>query len=82
MAKRASPQNQEFPEPQTENNGIELDPLVEAMLGHLPAPGDTWPKDERELWMQILGLIFQLIYPEQDTSDQQPEPSQPGTERL
>lgn len=38
------------------------DPLIEALLHHLPAPGDPFP--DKDLWMQILGLALQLIYPE------------------
>lgn len=79
MPKRESPRSQDFREPEAaegNGNGQELDALVDAMLGHLPAPGDTWPKQDRELWMQILGLIFQLIYPE---DEQEPQPTnQPG----
>lgn len=46
------------------NNGLELDPLIDALLEHLPAPGDHWPKEDRTLWLQILDLSFKLIYSE------------------
>lgn len=46
-------------------NGMQLDPVIEAMLEHLPAPGDYWSKEQRKLWMQMLELAFELIYEEQ-----------------
>ena len=55
-------------------NGMQLDPVIEAMLEHLPAPGDYWSKEQRKLWMQMLELAFELIYeehpPEQPNGDQ------------
>lgn len=60
------------------NNGMELDPLIDALLEHLPAPGEHWPKEQRQLWLQILELSFQLIYeenPPPSTGDPADEPS-------
>ena len=51
---------------------MELDPLIDALLEHLPAPGDHWPKDERALWLQILDLAFKLIYAEHGPENDQP----------
>lgn len=55
-----------------EANGPELDPLIDALLAHLPASGDYFPPDDRALWLQILELALKLIYtdkPPQDGSD-------------
>jgi hypothetical protein len=60
VAKKAAATN--FPD--NNANGMELDPLIDALLEHLPAPGDHWPKDQQDLWMQILALAFRLIYSE------------------
>lgn len=57
---------------------MELDPLIDALLEHLPAPGDHWPKDERALWLQILDLSFKLIYSEHPRGEQQDEPNEPS----
>ena len=55
------------------SNGLELDPLLDALLQHLPAPGDVFPPEDRKLWLQILELCLRLIYLEQheDTGEQQ-----------
>ena len=44
------------------DNGKELDPLIEAMLQHLPEPGEQFPT--RSLWLQVMTLVLQLAYPE------------------
>jgi hypothetical protein len=44
------------------NNGMALDPLIDALLEHLPAPGDYFAKDERKRWLQILEMSLDLIY--------------------
>ena len=49
-----------------ESNNSTIDPLIEALLGHLPASGDAFP--DRKLWLQILDLSLQLIYPPEDAS--------------
>lgn len=46
------------------NNSMELDPLINALLEHLPAPGDYFSPEDRKLWLQILELSFKLIYDE------------------
>jgi hypothetical protein len=53
-------------------NGMELDPLIEALLEHLPAPGDFWPMEDRKLWLQILELSLKLIYSEQPQTEPEP----------
>jgi hypothetical protein len=47
------------------NNGLALDPIVDALLEHLPAPGDYWSKDDRALWLRMIELSFELIYEEE-----------------
>ena len=42
-----------------------LDPIIDALLEHLPPPGDFWPKENRKLWLQMLELSFDLIYDDQ-----------------
>ena len=53
-------------------NGMELDPLIEALLEHLPAPGDYFSQDDRKLWLQILELSLKLIYSEQPQTEPEP----------
>jgi hypothetical protein len=43
-------------------NGTALDPIIDALLEHLPAPGDYFSKDERKKWLQMIELTFDLIY--------------------
>ena len=43
-------------------NGAALDPIIDALLEHLPAPGDYWSKDDRALWLRMIELSFELIY--------------------
>lgn len=53
-------------------NGQALDPIIEALLEHLPAPGDYFSKDERKKWLQMIELAFDLIYddtPAEETGD-------------
>lgn len=47
------------------SNGVELDPLIDALLEHLPPPGDYFSPEDRKLWLQILELAFKLIYLDQ-----------------
>ena len=61
-------------------NGAALDPIIEALLEHLPAPGDYWPKDDRKRWLAMIELSFDLIYddePQVGTG----EPNEPATMR-
>lgn len=48
-------------EPQ-ESNGPALDPIIDALLDHLPAPGDYYAKEDRKKWLQLMELSFDLIY--------------------
>jgi hypothetical protein len=66
-------------EPPNNGNNLELDPLIDALLEHLPAPGDHWPKENRTLWLQILDLSFKLIYSEHPLEGTG-EPNEPGYE--
>jgi hypothetical protein len=48
-----------------EDNGMVLDPLIDALLEHLPAPGDYFAKDERKRWLMVLETVFEMIYEDQ-----------------
>jgi hypothetical protein len=50
------------------DNDMELDPIISALLEHLPPPGDYFSKEDRKLWLQIVELSFDLIY------DNEPQP--------
>ena len=52
-----------------------LDPIIEALLSHLPASGEVFAPDVRELWLKIFTLSLQLIY-----LDKEPEGGQPETD--
>lgn len=57
-------------------NGGQLDPIIDAMLEHLPAPGDYWSKDDRALWLRMIELAFELVYDDTEQShDATDEPS-------
>jgi hypothetical protein len=72
------PKSQSQAELDAANNGsgMELDPLIEALLGHLPPPGDVFAAEDRKLWLQILELSLKLIYDEEHP-DQPDQPEQP-----
>jgi hypothetical protein len=55
-----------------EDNGKELDPLIDALLEHLPAPGDYWAIEDRQQWLMVLEQSFKLIYFDQP----QPSPTE------
>jgi hypothetical protein len=44
------------------SNGGQLDPIIDALLEHLPAPGDYWAKDDRKRWLAMIELSFDMIY--------------------
>ena len=39
-----------------------LDPVIAALLDHLPAPGDDFPDSDRALWIAAIEAAFNLIY--------------------
>jgi hypothetical protein len=53
---------------------MELDPIINALLEHLPPPGDYFSPDDRKRWLQIMELSFDMIY----DSEPQPEATEPG----
>ena len=57
-------------------NGMALDPIIDALLEHLPAPGDYWPVADRKKWLQLIELAFDIVYDEQphETGDAEPSP--------
>ena len=72
MKKPKSQSSQAFDEQEGNSQGQELDPVIDALLEHLPAPGDSFP--QRQLWLQILELVLKLVYPEEQP--EQPEGGQ------
>lgn len=46
-------------------NGAALDPIIDALLEHLPAPGDYWATDDRKRWLDMMTLAFDMIYDDQ-----------------
>jgi hypothetical protein len=46
-------------------NGAQLDPIIDALLEHLPAPGDYWALDDRKRWLEMMTLAFDMIYDDQ-----------------
>ena len=55
--------------------GMRIDPLVKALLGHLPQAKTVWPPQERTKWLQLLGEALGVIY--RDAEPPKP-PGQPG----
>jgi hypothetical protein len=53
-------------------NGSTLDPIIDALLDHLPAPGDYWPTDQRKKWLQMIELSFDIIYVDHPTATDEP----------
>ena len=45
-----------------------IDPIIRALLTHLPPPGDVWPKEARKLWLDLLTGSFGMIYREVETT--------------
>jgi transcriptional regulator with XRE-family HTH domain len=39
-----------------------VDPMVKALLSHLPTAGSVWPKADRKRWLALLEGSFDLIY--------------------
>ena len=73
MKKPKSQSRADFPEQEGQDEGgQQLDPVIDALLEHLPAPGDPFP--DRQLWLQILELVLKLVYPEEqpEQGDGQP----------
>jgi hypothetical protein len=61
-----------------EDNGMALDPLIDALLEHLPAPGDYFSQDDRQRWLKILEMALDLIYSDEPSgTDGEPNTMQP-----
>jgi hypothetical protein len=58
-----------------EDNGMALDPLIDALLEHLPAPGDYFAQDDRKRWLQILEMALDLIYDDESQQGHADEPA-------
>lgn len=47
------------------------DPLLDALIGKLPAPGEAWPQADRDVWFSLMRSAFDLVY----GRDGQPAPT-------
>lgn len=72
MVKKPSPQSGSS-DLDDDDNGNEggrtvrkLDPMVRALLGHLPQAKSVWPPAERQKWLQLLSDTFGVIYKDAD----------------
>ena len=55
-------------------NGSTLDPIIDALLDHLPAPGDYWPTVDRKRWLAMIELSFDIIYVDHPMATNEPDP--------
>lgn len=44
------------------DDGVTGDPLVDALLKKLPKAGGSWPEAERQTWMKMMAMAFDLAY--------------------
>ena len=58
-------------------NNRSLDPLIDALLEHLPEPGEQFP--QRALWLQVMEMSLKLAYPEPAKPAAVNEPPKPPT---
>jgi hypothetical protein len=49
-------------EPNNNEENYHLDPIIEGLLGRLPAPGEVFVPADRALWLKIMADVFGLIY--------------------
>ena len=49
---------------QSGSSDKKIDPIIRALLAHLPPPKSVWPNDAREAWLNLLKGSFALIYKE------------------
>ncbi len=45
-----------------EDDGLDLDPLLMALLRKIPPTGDEWPKDQRVRWFRTFAMNVSQIY--------------------
>jgi len=38
------------------------DPLLDALIGKLPVPGESWPQADRDVWLGLMRNVFDLVY--------------------
>ena len=38
------------------------DPLLAALIEKLPLPGSTWPRGDRQAWLDLMRAAFDLVY--------------------
>ena len=42
----------------------QIDPIIHALLVHLPEPGSAWADEDRANWLSLLTLSFKVVYKE------------------
>lgn len=45
-----------------------LHPALEGLLVLLPPPGETWSPRNRQLWLDTIGNVLDLVYRDTDAS--------------
>jgi hypothetical protein len=45
-----------------------LHPFVQGLLKELPKAGETWPEEQRKLWLDTAASIFKMIYKDQSAT--------------
>ena len=66
--------NSDIPPPAVTNNGndgnnigLDLDPLLLALLRKIPAHGQVWPADKRLRWLRTFAMNVSQVYDEDET---------------
>ncbi len=42
------------------------DPVIQALFDMLPPAGSSWPREDRQRWLEAARAILTLLYPERD----------------
>lgn len=62
MAKRQSANLDDDDDVSDSRSARGLDPLVKALLGHLPKTHSVWPPQERQNWIKLLSDVLSVVY--------------------
>lgn len=57
-----------------------IDPIIRALLAHLPPPKSVWPSNERDEWLNLLRGSFRFIYREPPANDDTERPDRSAAE--
>jgi hypothetical protein len=56
--------------PRALGSELHLDPLIAAVIGHLPAAGSAWSQEARQAWLRMASMAFDVVYgPAGDVAD-------------